>query len=642
MTAWIANLPLRHKFVLLCLLALLMAAAPSALVVRSAVANLAAIESEQEGMQPSRDLLSVIKLMQEHRGLSNAFLSGDASKKPDLAARRDKLGAAVAQAQASVDTLKDKTVSDSVAALAKDWQALAGEVSGGVLTPAESVRRHTVLVNKGLLLLEDVAAVSGLSLDPDAERYFLIQTAFRDLPRLTEQLGLARARGTAMLVRRSSTPDERQTLQSLKSVALTHALDAQRNLARAAGARHGDAAPALAEAVTQAQEAVTRGATLIDQLSRSEVLPDMASGDYFQATTEVITAQFKLSEVALARLDELFARTISADRQVVGVIALVALSAFALGLWAAVLITRTTTRTVEEAMAAARALSEGDLTRTLHSQSRDEIGEMVNAMGRAIDHLKQTILGIKAASDSVATASSQIAQGNLDLSGRTENQASSLQQTASSMEQMSAMVKQNASTAVQANELATAASREATQGGEVFGQVVSKMAEIKQTSARIAEINAVIDGIAFQTNILALNAAVEAARAGEQGRGFAVVAGEVRTLAQRSAQAAREIKSLIGSSVDSIEQGYDLASHSSESIERLISQVQKVSQLMAEIASASAQQSEGIVQVNQAVSQLDQATQQNAALVEESSAAAASLSDQALRLQQAVARFTLA
>jgi len=191
MTAWIANLPLRHKFVLLCLLALLMAAAPSALVVRSAVANLAAIESEQEGMQPSRDLLSVIKLMQEHRGLSNAFLSGDASKKPDLAARRDKLGAAVAQAQASVDTLKDKTVSDSVATLAKDWQALAGEVSGGVLTPAESVRRHTVLVNKGLLLLEDVAAVSGLSLDPDAERYFLIQTAFRDLPRLTEQLGLA-------------------------------------------------------------------------------------------------------------------------------------------------------------------------------------------------------------------------------------------------------------------------------------------------------------------------------------------------------------------------------------------------------------------------------------------------------------------
>ncbi|WP_294637977.1 methyl-accepting chemotaxis protein [uncultured Aquabacterium sp.] len=642
MTAWIANLPLRHKFVLLCLLALLMAAAPSALVVRSAVSDLTAIEREQEGMQPSRDLLALIKLMQEHRGLSNAFLSGDVSKKADLAARRSKLDVAVGQAQASVDALQEKAVSDSVTALARDWQVLAEEVASGVLTPADSVRRHTALVNRGLLLLEDVAAVSGLSLDPDAERYFLIQTVFRDLPRLTEQLGLARARGTAMLVRQSSTPDERQTLQSLKSVALTHAQDAQRNLARAAVARNGEPVPTFTQAVEQAQAAVTRGAALIDSLSKSETLPDLASGDYFQATTEVITAQFKLSEMALSRLDELFARNIRLDRQIVGLIAMIALSAFALGLWAAVLITRTTTRTVEEAMAAARALTAGDLTRTLHSQSRDEIGQMVNAIGQAIEHLKQTILGIKAASDSVATASSQIAQGNLDLSARTESQASSLQQTASSMEEMSATVKHNASTALQANELATAASREATQGGEVFGQVVSKMAEIKQTSARIAEINAVIDGIAFQTNILALNAAVEAARAGEQGRGFAVVAGEVRTLAQRSAQAAREIKSLISSSVDSVEQGYELASHSSESIERLIDQVQKVSQLMTEIASASEQQSQGIAQVNQAVSLLDQATQQNAALVEESSAAAASLSDQALRLQQAVGRFTLA
>jgi methyl-accepting chemotaxis protein len=411
---------------------------------------------------------------------------------------------------------------------------------------------------------------------------------------------------------------------------------------RAAAARGQEPAPAVTQATQQAETALKQGVALIDSVSGSENLPDMEGAAYFKATTEVITAQFAVSEQILQRLDFLFDRRIARDRTALALIGAISLGALLLGLWVAMVVTRETTRAVDDAMKVARALASGDLTRTLRSRSRDEVGQMVDAMAQAIEQLKATIFGIKAASDSVATASSQIAQGNLDLSSRTENQASSLQQTASSMEEMSATVKQNASTAVQANELATAASREATQGGEVFGQVVAKMAEIKQTSTRIAEINAVIDGIAFQTNILALNAAVEAARAGEQGRGFAVVAGEVRTLAQRSAQAAREIKSLISSSVESIEQGYDLASHSSESIERLIGQVQKVSQLMAEIASASEQQSLGIVQVNQAVSLLDQTTQQNAALVEESSAAASSLSDQAMRLQQAVGRFTLA
>jgi len=267
---------------------------------------------------------------------------------------------------------------------------------------------------------------------------------------------------------------------------------------------------------------------------------------------------------------------------------------------------------------------------------------MVDALGRAVYQMRGTIEGIKSASDSVATASSQIAQGNLDLSARTESQASSVQQTASSMEQMAGAVDQNAGTAREANALADAAAQDAARSGEAFSQVLAKMAEIKQTSARIAEINGVIDGIAFQTNILALNAAVEAARAGEQGRGFAVVAGEVRTLAQRSAQAAREIKGLIHSSVDSVEQGYELATHSSASVERLIEQVQRVSQLMSEIAGASVEQSHGIAQVNQAVTMLDQTTQQNAALVEESSAAAASLHDQAARLQSAVGRFRLA
>jgi methyl-accepting chemotaxis protein len=210
------------------------------------------------------------------------------------------------------------------------------------------------------------------------------------------------------------------------------------------------------------------------------------------------------------------------------------------------------------------------------------------------------------------------------------------------MEEMSATVTQNADTAARSRELATRASDEAEQSGEIFRQVVSRMEAIKQTSAKIADINSVIDGIAFQTNILALNAAVEAARAGEQGRGFAVVAAEVRSLAQRSTLAAREIKGLIGQSVDSIEQGYSLAAGSTQAIERLVVQVKEVSRLISDIAMSSEQQSLGIAQVNQAVSQLDQGTQQNAALVEESSAAAISLSEQARRLQASVGSFHLA
>ncbi|RTL26556.1 MAG: hypothetical protein EKK47_20980 [Burkholderiales bacterium] len=243
---------------------------------------------------------------------------------------------------------------------------------------------------------------------------------------------------------------------------------------------------------------------------------------------------------------------------------------------------------------------------------------------------------------SVATASSQIAQGNFDLSARTENQASSLQQTASSMEEMSAAVSHNTASAQHANQLALQAAAEAARSGENFAQVIDKMSAIQHSARQIAEINAVIDGIAFQTNILALNAAVEAARAGDQGRGFAVVAGEVRALAQRSAQAAREIKTLINTSSESVEAGYALASETGASIERLVSQVQQVSKLMSEIASGSEQQHLGITQVNQAVSQLDQTTQQNAALVEESSAAASSLRDQAQQLLRTVGQFRLA
>jgi methyl-accepting chemotaxis protein len=256
--------------------------------------------------------------------------------------------------------------------------------------------------------------------------------------------------------------------------------------------------------------------------------------------------------------------------------------------------------------------------------------------------MRQLVEQVQESSACIQVASSEVAQGNQDLSTRTEHAASNLQETADSMEQLTGTVQQSVDAARQANQLAASAAEIAVRGGEVVSQVVTTMDEIQHSSRKINDIIGVIDGIAFQTNILALNAAVEAARAGEQGRGFAVVAGEVRILAQRSAQAAREIKSLIGTSVDRVESGTRLVADAGQTMSEIVSSVQRVSDIIGEITAASGEQSDGIGQVNAAVTQLDQMTQQNAALVEESAAAAESLRDQARRLNEVVATFQIA
>jgi methyl-accepting chemotaxis protein len=294
----------------------------------------------------------------------------------------------------------------------------------------------------------------------------------------------------------------------------------------------------------------------------------------------------------------------------------------------------------EEARRLVQAVAEGDLTWHAPVRAGDEHSLLAN-LGRMTTSLSRAVGELRAAVTQVSTASREIAQGNADLSSRTEQQASNLQQTAASMEQMTSSVKQNADAARQANQLAASASQVAAKGGAVVGEVVSTMDQISASSRKIADIIGVIDGIAFQTNILALNAAVEAARAGEQGRGFAVVAGEVRNLAQRSAQAAREIKSLIGESVEKVETGSKLVNDAGQTMSDIVAQVKRVTDLIGEITSSTLEQSNGIGQVNQAVAQLDQMTQQNAALVEQSAAAAESLKEQADRLAQAVAIFKL-
>jgi methyl-accepting chemotaxis protein len=317
---------------------------------------------------------------------------------------------------------------------------------------------------------------------------------------------------------------------------------------------------------------------------------------------------------------------------------LAVLFACAIAIW----VTRSITRPLNEAVGVAQRVAAGDLTSTVEVKSKDETGVLLQALKDMNDNLKKIVGEVRAGTESISTGTKQIASGNADLSSRTEEQASSLEETASSMEELTSTVKQNAENAKQANQLAAGASGVAIKGGQVVGQVVQTMSSINESSKKIVEIISVIDGIAFQTNILALNAAVEAARAGEQGRGFAVVATEVRTLAQRSAAAAKEIKTLIGDSVHKVEDGTKLVDEAGKTMEEIVSAVKRVTDIMAEISAASQEQSSGIEQVNQAVTQMDQTTQQNAALVEEAAAAAESMQEQAENLVQAVAVFKLA
>ncbi|MBI3523666.1 MAG: HAMP domain-containing protein [Betaproteobacteria bacterium] len=312
-----------------------------------------------------------------------------------------------------------------------------------------------------------------------------------------------------------------------------------------------------------------------------------------------------------------------------------------LGIGFAYFISRIITRPLQEAVVVADAVAKGDLTQHIEVNTRDETGQLLQALKDMNESLSGIVGDVRGSTDSITTAAKQIAAGNSDLSQRTEEQASSLEETASSMEELTSTVKQNAENAKQANQLAITASNVAVKGGAVVGEVVGTMASISDSSKKIVDIISVIEGIAFQTNILALNAAVEAARAGEQGRGFAVVAGEVRNLAQRSAAAAKEIKTLIGDSVDKVDAGAKLVDQAGTTMNEIVSAVKRVTDIMAEISAASSEQSAGIEQVNQAITQMDEVTQQNAALVEEAAAAAESMEEQAGVLMEAVSIFKL-
>ena len=362
-----------------------------------------------------------------------------------------------------------------------------------------------------------------------------------------------------------------------------------------------------------------------------------------------INPTYRKSDATLQELTGFLAKRAETDNNAVNtsitntgyVMTAVLLVGTLLSVMAGILLIRGITLPLNAAINVARRVAKGDLSGHIEVRSTNEIGQLLQALKDMNASLAEIVQNVRSSTDTIGAASSQIAMGNLDLSSRTEQQASSLEETASSMEELTGTVKQNGDNARQANQLALSASEVATKGGDVVSEVVKTMGSINDSAKKIADIIGVIDGIAFQTNILALNAAVEAARAGEQGRGFAVVASEVRNLAQRSAGAAKEIKSLIVDSVEKVDAGAKLVDQAGSTMDEIVASIKRVTDIMGEIASASHEQSVGIEQVNQAVNQMDQMTQQNASLVEEAAAAAGALEDQAKNLVKLVSVFNL-
>jgi len=357
---------------------------------------------------------------------------------------------------------------------------------------------------------------------------------------------------------------------------------------------------------------------------------------YLAGVQQVVDTQREQLDAAAGRANDLQSQT----RMLLIVCSAVSLVAGALLAW---LLARSITAPLRSAEGIARSIADMDLTGVpQRSYAKDETGLLLHALDQMRAALQGSLTQVHGVVMNVSTASTQIASGNQDLSSRTEQQASSLEETAASIEELTSTVKQNADNARQANQLATSASEVAVRGGSVVFQVVETMGSINASSKKIVDIISVIDGIAFQTNILALNAAVEAARAGDQGRGFAVVASEVRSLAQRSAAAAKEIKTLIGDSVEKVEEGSRQVADAGRTMDEIVGSVKRVTDIMGEISAASQEQTSGIEQINQAITQMDQVTQQNAALVEEASAAAQSLQEQAGSLSHIVSQFKLA
>ncbi len=633
--------PIGRRLLLLVLLLAVAVAIPTLTVVSTHLTSWRFTQAEVRGLAPARALLQATRHLQVHRGQTAALLGGAAQAD----APRQKAAEALVQ---SLGEARDSLARAGLPAqlvqqldsVGQRFQALKAQVEARQIAGPDSFSQHSALVEDLLQTVYLVTRESNLLLDPEPHGRFLVSAGLDESPRIAEAAAQMRGLGSGMIA-----AGQREMAAQMKLAALLGQLeDHLRNVDRALQSAF-DKSPAVRaqlEARTREPLATVRAfGDIVRAQLLGEAAPTMAYAEFFAAGTAAVNAQLAMtdavSEITSVDLEARARAALWRLLSVVGGVLVLAVVATVM-VWR---LSRGIVQPVQRAVQLAQGFAQGDLTQSWATDRRDEIGVLMNALESARLAWVEIMRQLRHTAESVSTASGQIAAGNQDLSGRTESAASSLQQTAASVEQLTGTVRNTADSARTASQLASTAAHSAEQGGTVVADVVRNMEAIHASSRKIGDIIGVIDGIAFQTNILALNAAVEAARAGEQGRGFAVVAGEVRNLAQRSAQAAREIKSLIGASVEQVEAGTQLVRDAGTSMGDIVASVQRVSALVGEISSAAHEQSAGLSQVNVAVSSLDQATQQNAALVEESAAAAESLLEQARRLSGAVERFRL-
>jgi methyl-accepting chemotaxis protein len=638
--SWIDQLGFAKKMALLGGLALLPLAITVSMLLSTALREVRIAQHQQAAVEVVAPLMPLVRSLQDHRGASRAWLAGDQTFKARVEQAQQRVNDAVAATQVTVDTAKDRIdVSKDWASLATQWRELAGR--NAKLEPALSFKEHTAVIDEALRLFGTVADHGELLRQDNSAALRLADVLVERLPRLGERVGLTRGYGAGLLARdaQSVTPEERARLLSLVASARDLSEDVHQALGHARSIN-----AALDGPVSGVLDGLKPIAAFLVQAEQRVAQPSTerpSAADYFAAGTDALKGVYSAHELLLPELrKQVDAHAVSVWQTAALMLAAVLLSlalCTAMAWW----VYRRLRWALNAAVTSASAIADGKLEVAVPQGGRDEFGVLLGTLRTMTESLRTVVGGVRASATEINVAVTEVATGNVDLSQRTEQQAANLQQTSASMEELTSTVSNNAENARQANQLALGASEVARRGGEVVDQVVTTMGEISDSSHKIADIIGVIDGIAFQTNILALNAAVEAARAGEQGRGFAVVASEVRSLAQRSAQAAREIKTLITDSVQRVESGERLVKDAGATMQEIVTSVRRVTDIIGEISSATAEQSAGIAQVNTSVSELDRMTQQNAALVEEGAAASESLKDQAQRLIHTIDHFQI-
>jgi len=632
------RLTMPKKLVVLALLFLLPLSACLYSTLHDATQAYTSTQQELEGVSLLETSEALIKSVQKRRGASAALMAGND-------ALRSAFDSANAESERLVNVLRDEaastktfSVKDQADVLASQYSRLAAMALSG--NAKDLFDAHTALVRAIFAFTSNLADSSQLALDPEPATYYLINTVVFSLPDAAEMAAIARGKGAAALSAAELNPVDRGAL-GVYAVMLRDQIEIVRqDLSRVARALDGSTASQ--QVGTLSFDDFDTFSKTVASLASDTGTPTVDANGYFAMGTRAVDSLYGAHAKLSTLLRGLLADRASAEARRVWTMSLLSAGSVGLALYLFFAFAQRTgddVREIAECMASAGA---GDLRNRLDVTGRDELASIRGGLNTLLVALNDMIVSTKASAESVLAGSEEIASGNLDLSRRTEEQAASLEQTAASMEELTSTVRHNTDNARQAGALSRDASTKATSSGEIITRAVAVMNEIGKRSAEMGDMISTIESIAFQTNILALNAAVEAARAGDQGKGFAVVAGEVRTLAHRTAVAAKDVKGLIERSSERVQGGTALFHEADKAIQSVIASISDVDVIINEIAGASAQQVDGIEQVNVAIAQLDRVTQQNAALVEEAAAASASLKEQALRMEGVVAEFEVA